>query len=84
VITEKSTRLAAQRKYVFEVHPDANKPLVREAVEKLFKVNVEDVNIVKVRGKTRRVGRQVVREPDRKKAIVTVREGQRIEIFEGV
>ena len=86
IITEKNTMLGAQNKFTFEVATAATKPMIGEAVEKIFKVNVLSVNIVHVPGKLRRVGRQ--RRPGMtspwKKAVVTIQAGQRIEFFEGV
>ncbi len=84
VITEKSTMLQAKHKYVFEVATDANKAQIKEAVEKAFDVTVHKVNVITVQGKHRRVGRQIGKEADWKKAIVTVNPGDRIEFFEGV
>jgi len=85
LITEKSHRLMEKtNQYTFEVHPDANKIQIRKAVEELFKVHVLAVNTVRMPGKMRRVGRFTGRQPDRKKAIVTLAEGERITAFEGV
>ncbi len=84
IITEKSTALAAQNKYVFEVDPRANKAQIKEAVEIAFGVRVKSVNTMNVRGKARRFGRRVTRQPDWKKAIVTLQLGDKIELFEGV
>ncbi|MCS7294730.1 MAG: 50S ribosomal protein L23 [Chloroflexota bacterium] len=84
IITEKSTALAAQNKYVFEVDPRANKAQIKEAVEIAFGVRVKAVNTMNVRGKARRFGRRVTRLPDWKKAIVTLQPGDKIELFEGV
>jgi len=84
IITEKSTALAAQNKYVFEVEPRANKAQIKEAVEIAFGVRVKAVNTTNVRGKARRFGRRVTRLPDWKKAIVTLQPGDKIELFEGV
>jgi large subunit ribosomal protein L23 len=84
LITEKNTELQAQSKYVFEIAEEANKPLVKQAVEKAFKVKVTGVNVVTVPGKTRRVGRRQVLTPSWKKAIVTLKPGDKIEFFEGV
>ena len=84
VITEKSTELQAQGKYAFEVARDANKPQIKQAVEKAFKVKVTAVNVVMVRGKERRVGRRPVLTQPWKKAIVTLQPGDKIELFEGV
>lgn len=83
LITEKNTMLGAQNKYTFEVAVGANKPMVRRAVETLFKVDVTDVNIIHVPGKMRRVGRNRGMTRAWKKAVVTVRGGQRIEAFGG-
>ena len=84
LITEKNTELQAQSKYVFEIAEKANKPLVKQAVEKAFKVKVTGVNVITVPGKTRRVGRRQVLTPSWKKAIVTLKPGDKIEFFEGV
>ncbi len=84
LITEKNTGLQASNKYVFEVATGANKPLVKAAVEKVFKVTVSDVNIVSVYGKKKRYGARMVAKPSWKKAIVTLKEGDKIQIFEGV
>ena len=84
LITEKNTALQAQNKYAFEVDKKANKIQVKKAVETAFKVKVNSVNVLTVPGKTRRVGRQLVLTQSWKKAIVTLRQGDKIEFFEGV
>jgi len=84
VITEKGTILQSESKYAFEVAERANKNQVRQAVEKAFSVEVTAVNVMTVPGKTRRVGRRQVLTPSWKKAIVTLKPGDKIEIFEGV
>ncbi len=84
LITEKGAALQAQNKYAFEIASGANKPQVKQAVEKAFNVKVIAVNVMRVRGKTRRVGRRQVLTPSWKKAIVTLKLGDKIEIFEGV
>ncbi|MFC1964576.1 50S ribosomal protein L23 [Chloroflexota bacterium] len=84
LITEKNTVLQDQNKYTFEVSDRANKPQIKQAVEKAFKVNVTAVNVITVPGKTRRVGRSLVLTQPWKKAIVTLRPGDKIEFFEGV
>jgi large subunit ribosomal protein L23 len=85
VITEKSTdQLDRLHAYTFVVDRDANKVEIRHAVETLFKVHVKDVRTMRYRGKERRVGRHVGRRAAWKKAVVTLREGDTIEIFEGV
>ncbi len=84
LITEKNSILQTQNKYVFEVAKQANKIQVKKAVETAFKVKVNSVNVLTVPGKTRRVGRQLVLTQSWKKAIVTLRQGDKIEFFEGV
>jgi len=84
VVTEKSTDLMQQGKYVFEVDRAANKTQIKRAVETIFDVKVVKVNTIRVRGKLRRQGRSLGRTPDRKKAVVTLQEGQQIPIFEGL
>ncbi|MFN3477377.1 MAG: 50S ribosomal protein L23 [Candidatus Methylomirabilales bacterium] len=84
LITEKGTLLKEQaNQYLFEVAKDANKIEVKQAVEVLFKVKVLDVHTISLKGKRRRLGRFVGRTPDWKKAVVTLKEGQSIEFFEG-
>ena len=85
VMTEKSTdQLDKHNAYTFVVDVDANKLEIARAVETLFKVKVKDVRTMNYRGKERRVGRHTGRRAAWKKAIVTLREGDTIEIFEGV
>ncbi len=84
LITEKNTVLLAQNKYAFEVAGKANKHQIEQAVETAFKVKVTAVNVMTVPGKTRRVGRRQVLTPSWKKAIVTLKAGDKIELFEGV
>ena len=84
IVTEKSTLLQGQHKYVFEVASAANKVLIKAAVEDAFNVKVTAVNVTMVRGKVRHIGKGIARTPDWKKAIVTLVPGQTIEIFEGV
>src|SRR5437660_4458969 len=84
VVSEKSyAQIEGSNTYSFRVHPDAHKTQVRQAVEELFNVRVERVNIVKVQPKPKRRGMRAGRKPGWKKAIVQVREGESIEIFEG-
>ena len=83
VVSEKSYSLIADRKYSFRVHKDAHKTQVRQAVEELFGVHVTSVNISQVRPKPKRRGMIRGIKPGWKKAIVQVREGETIEIFEG-
>jgi len=84
LITEKSASLQAQGKYVFEVASKANKQQVKQAVEKAFKVKVTAVHMITVPGKTRQVGRRQLQSSSWKKAIVTLKPGDKIEIFENV
>lgn len=83
VVSEKSYSLITDRKYTFRVHEDAHKTQIRQAVEQLFDVRVQSVNIVKVQSKPKRRGMIKGRRPGWKKAIVQLREGHEIEIFEG-
>lgn len=84
VVTEKSTMLAGQGKYVFEVAMGANKPQIKDAVERAFDVHVTAVNTAIVRGKVKRFGRaQPSRQPAWKKAIVTLVPGDQLDFFEG-
>jgi len=84
VITEKSTMLGNAGQYVFEVARTANKIEIRRAVEEVFKVNVRAVNIIHIRGKMRRLGKGTGLTDSWKKAVVTLREGQRIELLQAV
>ncbi len=84
LITEKNAMLQSQGKYAFEIAREANKQQIKQAVEKAFKVKVLAVNVMTVPGKTRRVGRQQVLTQSWKKAIVTLKPGDKIELFEGV
>lgn len=85
VITEKATeQLDRNQVYTFVVARQANKIEIAEAVEKLFNVKVDTVRTMQYRGKQRRVGRNVGQRPSWKKAVVTLRAGDTIEIFEGV
>jgi large subunit ribosomal protein L23 len=84
LITEKSSAAyQARGEYTFEVHVDASKPQIRSAIEQLFGVKVTVVWTSNQRGKEKRMGKTVGRRPNWKKAIVTLREGDTIEIFEG-
>ena len=83
VVSEKSYSLITDRKYTFKVHEDAHKTQVRQAVEELFEVKVERVNIVKVQPKPKRRGMSKGIRPGWKKAIVQLAECESIEIFEG-
>ena len=84
LITEKNTALQAENKFAFEVAGEANKHQIKQAVEKAFKVKVTAVNVMTVPGKTRRIGRRQVLTQSWKKAIVTLKPGDKIALFEGV
>ncbi len=82
VISEKSTLLTERdNKYVFEVDTHANKIQIKRAIEEVFKVGVTKVRTMRVRGKAKRVRFKVGLTPERKKAIVTLKQGDRIELF---
>ena len=84
LITEKSERgRETDQQFAFEVHRDATKIQVKNAVEKLFGVHVTAVRTAIARGKNKRVGRNLGRRPNWKKAIVTLKEGESISLFEG-
>lgn len=83
-ITEKATALQAQSKYVFVVAPGANKLQIKQAVEKTFNVKVASVNVLNIPGKQKRFGRRIAMTPGKKKAVVTLKEGFKIQLVEGV
>jgi len=84
LVTEKSTQQKeANHQYAFEVDRGANKIEIQSAVERLFKVKVLQVRTCNVLGKVKRLGRRYGKRPDWKKAIVTLKEGDRIDFFEG-
>ncbi len=83
LLTEKITELREKTNTVgFVVHPDANRIQIRLAVEALLKVKVHKVNIMNIRGKVKRLGRFSGRRSDWKKALVTLREGEKLEMYE--
>ena len=85
LVTEKSmAALQDSNRVSFKVQRNANKIEVRKAVEKIFEVTVESVNVVTVRGKKKRFGKNIGQSKDWKKAIVKLKEGDKIELFEGV
>jgi len=84
LISEKTTRLKESfNQFTFEVNPDANRIEIRKAVEKIFDVSVAKVRTVRVKGKKKQRGRIVGKRKDWKKAIVTLKPGERIDFFEG-
>ncbi len=85
IITEESMEAMAERKYTFKVDKRANKSEIKKAVEKIFGVKVAKVNTINMKGKKKRVGLNVGKTPDWKKAIVTLTEDSKeIEFFEGL
>ena len=83
IVTEKSTALMEQGKYTFRVLLAATKIQIRQAVEQIFKVKVQAVNTMRYEGKLKRMGRTQGRRSDWKKAVVTLKPGEAIELFEG-
>ena len=84
VITEKATALSEQNKVVFKVRSDATKPQIKEAVEKLFDVKVKSVNTLVTKGKVKMFRGQRGQRSDVKKAVVTLQEGQTIDVTTGL
>jgi large subunit ribosomal protein L23 len=84
VITEKATALSEQNKVVFKVRSDATKPQIKEAVERLFDVKVKSVNTLVTKGKVKMFRGTRGQRSDVKKAVVTLQEGQSIDITTGV
>jgi large subunit ribosomal protein L23 len=85
LVTEKGTRLReGQNGFLFEVARDANKVQIKKAVESIFNVKVDTVRTLRVHGKPKRMGRYAGHRPDWKKAVVTLKKGHSIELFEQV
>lgn len=84
LVTEKNAILQMDGKYVFEVDKRANKMQIKEAVETAFKVTVLSINVIIVPGKAKRMGRGITITPNWKKAIVTLKPGDKIDLFENV
>ena len=84
VITEKATALSEHNKVVFRVRPDATKPQIKEAVEKLFDVKVKSVNTLVTKGKVKMFRGMRGQRSDVKKAVVTLEEGQTIDVTTGL
>ncbi len=83
-ISEKATYLTAENKYVFEVFQDADKKQIRQAIKDIYGVDSVKINIINLSGKKRRYGKYQGRTKDKKKAIVTLKQGQNIQVYEGV
>ena len=82
VVTEKSMSATEKLTYVFEVHPDANKNQIKKAAKEYLKVDVISVNTTKMLGKDRRYGKSMGRTKTWKKALISIKPGQKIELFE--
>jgi large subunit ribosomal protein L23 len=82
ILTEKSNRLRESNQVIFEVAQNANKIQIKDAIQKLFKVTVIDVNTMNYRGKERRMGRGYGKLQNWKKAIITLKEGDQIQFFD--
>ena len=83
IVSEKSYEATTTGRYTFKVHPDAHKTQIRQAVEELFDVKVERVNVIKVQAKPKRRGLFKGTKPGWKKAIVQLKPGESIEVFQG-
>ncbi len=83
-VTEKSTQLSEFNKVVFRVHKGSNKKAIKKSIEKIFKVNVIKINTINLRGKTKVVRNRKVFKTSQKKAIVTLKKGQSIDLGTGV
>tara|TARA_Y100000590_G_scaffold219552_1_gene248632 strand:- start:168 stop:461 length:294 start_codon:yes stop_codon:yes gene_type:complete len=82
-ITEKATSLSEFNKVVFKVHKGANKKTIKRSIEKIFKVNVIKINTINLKGKTKIVRNRKSNKPGYKKAIVTLKKGQSIDLSTG-
>ncbi len=80
IVTEKSMRGTAINKYTFEVDAASPKPVIRNAVQQLFQVTVTKVNVIRIHGRTRRRGQHYYQEAGHRKAIVTLRDGDKIDL----
>ena len=83
-VTEKSTSLSEYNKVVFKVNKNAKKKLIKKSIEKIFKVNVIKINTINLRGKTKFVRGRKSHKPGYKKAIVTLKKGQSIDLTTGI
>jgi large subunit ribosomal protein L23 len=80
IVTEKSMRGTTMNKYTFEVDRASSKPVIRDAVQRLFRVKVTKVNVITIPGRERRRGQHYYQEPAHRKAIVTLAEGDKIDL----
>jgi len=83
-ITEKATYLSEQNKVVFKVNKNASKDTIKRSVEKIFKVNVIKINTINLKGKTKIVRGKKTKKPNLKKAIITLKKGQSIDLSTGI
>ena len=83
-VTEKSTTLSQYNKVVFRVHKKANKKSIKKSIEKIFKVNVIKINTINLKGKNKIVRNRKSRTPGYKKAIITLKKGQSIDLATGI
>jgi len=83
-ITEKATSLSEHNKIVFKVHKGANKKAIKRSIEKIFKVNVVKINTINTKGKTKLVKGKMTKKPNQKKAIITLKKGQSIDLSTGI
>jgi large subunit ribosomal protein L23 len=82
VVSEKSYEALDEGRYTFVVHPTANKTEIKQAIETIFGVKVASVNTMRRKGKVKRFGLQFGKRKDEKRAVVTLREGEQIDVFE--
>ena len=83
-VTEKATSLSEYNKIVFKVHKGANKNSIKKSIEKIFKVKVVKINTINLKGKSKMVRNKKVYKPSYKKAIVTLKKGQSIDLSTGI
>ena len=81
IITEKATQISSLRKYIFLVSTKATKQEIRKALKAIYKVDAEDVNVINVKKKVRRLGKSVGVKSGFKKAVVTLKEGQKLDVL---
>ena len=84
LVTEKSTNLSEQNKIIFKVHSKANKKNLKNSIEKIFKVNVTKINIINKKSRTKTTRGKKVRVKGFKKAIITLKKGQNIDLTSGI
>lgn len=80
-VTERAGDLTKDRKYIFIVEENATKPEIKKAIKAIYNVHVTDVNVINIKGKTKRLGRSMGRTSSAKKAVITLKEGQKIDVM---